>query len=1126
MLPSFLHKVYVIAVFLFCIIEGKAQTSSPLAQAINNCAPATAQADLDINNVRTTILNGGDMWWDLLTKAQYEVPKGSKKNALYFGGLIIGGLDGSNQLHLAAQRYRNQGFDFYPGPIDSLTQATTADTCLRYDKVWKLNRSDVSTFIANYTDPNYVIPASILDWPGAIAPYVDVDGDLNYNPHNGDYPAYALNGATQNCNGNLLGEQTLWWVINDVGNTHTLTQGAPMGVEIQAQAFAYSTFDEINDMTFYQYKIINRSNNTYHDTYFGMYIDPAVGSPFDDYVGCDVARGMGYSYNGDSLDDNAGASFFQYGEHPPAVGIDFIGGPLADAFDGVDNDRDSIVDEPGERIKMSNFMNFWGDNTAMGFPNTPQDYYNFMQTLNLAGLPTFYYDIMNGSIPCKFHFPGDSDPNGWGTNGVPQAPWTEYSPTVNFPAYRQFIMSAGKFTFQPGAVQTITKAVVWARDTSGDHLASVEKLKLADDKAQQIFDNCFQIQCVPPNPIIFYSSNEMDVQFNYPNAGNTFTWTFGDCGYNVSHERNPKHTYCKPGTYDVCLTVSNECGTSSVCMPITVKYNNAGFLVQRVEGTGNCGYELEFINGMHDSVLSSPFHRVFRPVYNYSKGPVRVEVIDKNVLPQDIFTIRLNGVNDTSGWIMYRQNANDTVYSASTIKVGEAQLIPQWGLLVQVVKTIKPGSSTYNIDIEKNKNGFISSSIHYSDNSKQWLGGVVDKDTLFPTNWIRSGTFEAFDFNGFYNDYAVDYSENYENIIHRTFAPYRLCATNSLGSTVPALGEGGPAWNKFQTLSSMSLLSSIDLVITPDKTKWSRAAVLETCSDAGLSQGAAPKLNLRSAPSVDKEGQADGTGTGMGWFPGYAINLETGERLNIAFGEDSWYTIENGKDMIWNPTANELGANGEILFGGKHYIYIFGHNGDARYLATDSYLPNELKDIPMYDSCKTIKKLLDAASIASTVTLSDTYKREVYADAMWVGMPLLKVGQQLLASEVTIKIRVTKPYNTYTTYGPALNNNFPMYQFDSRNMNDPGGEQITVSEGQTLLYPNPFSSFSTIQFSNDKCEVHQLDMYDLSGKLIRRYENITTDKILIEKLSLKSGAYIYQLKKGDTPIGTGKMVMY
>ena len=30
-----------------------------------NCKAPTSRVDLDINNVRTTILNGGDLWWDL-----------------------------------------------------------------------------------------------------------------------------------------------------------------------------------------------------------------------------------------------------------------------------------------------------------------------------------------------------------------------------------------------------------------------------------------------------------------------------------------------------------------------------------------------------------------------------------------------------------------------------------------------------------------------------------------------------------------------------------------------------------------------------------------------------------------------------------------------------------------------------------------------------------------------------------------------------------------------------------------------------------------------------------------------------------------------------------------------------
>ena len=60
----------------------------------------------------------------------------------------------------------------------------------------------------------------------------------------------------------------------------------------------------------------------------------------------------------------------------------------------------------------------------------------------------------------------------------------------------------------------------------------------------------------------------------------------------------------------------------------------------------------------------------------------------------------------------------------------------------------------------------------------------------------------------------------------------------------------------------------------------------------------------------------------MGWFPGYAIDVETGERLNMAFGEDSWLGGDNGRDMIWNPTSRRYsGVNGDVVWGGKHTIF-------------------------------------------------------------------------------------------------------------------------------------------------------------------------------------------------------------
>jgi len=47
-----------------------------------------------------------------------------------------------------------------------------------------------------------------------------------------------------------------------------------------------------------------------------------------------------------------------------------------------------------------------------------------------------------------------------------------------------------------------------------------------------------------------------------------WNWTFGDG--QSSGEQNPVHTFSAAGTYDVCLTVQNGCGTSQSCQPVEV----------------------------------------------------------------------------------------------------------------------------------------------------------------------------------------------------------------------------------------------------------------------------------------------------------------------------------------------------------------------------------------------------------------------------------------------------------------------------------------------------------------------------------------------------------------------------
>ena len=65
------------------------------------------------------------------------------------------------------------------------------------------------------------------------------------------------------------------------------------------------------------------------------------------------------------------------------------------------------------------------------------------------------------------------------------------------------------------------------------------------------------------------------------------------------------------------------------------------------------------------------------------------------------------------------------------------------------------------------------------------------------------------------------------------------------------------------------------------------------------------KLNLSEISQIaGRAGRHINDGTfGMSYFPGYAIDVETGERLNIIFAEDSWLTDENGADSDTSSSA-------------------------------------------------------------------------------------------------------------------------------------------------------------------------------------------------------------------------------
>lgn len=1204
--------------------QGKSVSGSKAISA--NCTPATAQTDLDVNNVRTTILTGGDMWWDL-ANGQYEIPKvpaGSsepKRHSLFAGSLWIGGIDAGGQLKVAAMTYRQTGNDFWPGPLNTSTVDIEAQVCNDWDKHFIMERSVVQEFVnaKNSPDdyPGYVTPQSIYDWPAHgdlaygqdnyLAPFYDSDGDGYYNPDEGDYPDYDITGQ-QGCDAKLYGDKTLWWVFNDKGNIHTETGAEAIGLEIHAQAFGFSTNDEINNMTFYQYKVINRSTFTLRDTYFGQWVDPDLGNYTDDFVGCDVSRGLGYCYNGDENDETAAG----YGTNPPAIGVDFFQGPLADEGDLIDNDLDGTVDEAGEQIIMSKFVYYNNDFTVTGNPETGTHIYNYLRGIFKDGTQMAYGGTghqpsgTTTGILCDYMFPGDSDPNYYGTNGVPVTAWTE-ALVGNVPADRRFLQSAGGFTLAPGAVNTITTGVVWARATQGGAQASVDLMRLADDKAQALFDNCFRVLNGPDAPDVTVQELDKELILTLTNksssnnylemyeehdpliispVGQTYDTTYNFQGYQIYQLANSTVSISDVGNPDMVRLVAQCDITDGVAKLVNYtfdqdlnanvptlmvdgadagiqhsfhvtkdlfaegndalvnhktyyytvvayaynnykEYNmtdpnaldgqtkpylagrrniktyivtphhadveNNGTLIQSSYGTvpsmtreagyGNGKKELQLTEETIEDILSSG--SVANPTYTMNNGPVAIKVIDPLAIPEGTFTFELLDDTITPGdlsdayWSLTHSNG-EVVLAERTINFKNEQVIPEWGLSVD----IEYYSDAYADD---ENFGYISADVTFENPSAPWLTGVPDTDGATAFNWIRSGTTA----NGDEFDDKGDPDGVYEKVLSGLVAPYSLCASN----------DYGPAWDQFQSLNKIDSTNSVMVVITPDKNKWTRSPVVELAPETGLAIGGAKKLNLRASASVGKDGNPDGTGNGMGWFPGYAIDLETGERLNIMFGENSWLAGENGADMIWNPTSNVQTNNipASPLLGGMHSVYIM--NAD--------------KNVPAYDQGAYLEDVLGNDP-------NNASKRKVTNAISWVfGFPLADERYPWLDNEVTINLHVNRPY----AEGMG---GLPKFSFNTDDIKAIGNNNDVAKSAldKINVVPNPYygySKYETSQVDNrikitnvpEKCKIN---IFTVNGTKIRSYDkddNLTSldwDLKNDSGIPIASGLYIIHIE--------------
>jgi hypothetical protein len=465
-----------------------------LLKTTASCYPATAAIDMDINNVRARYMTGGDMWWNIgAGVAEYVVPKNGTASSQFAASCWIGGFDPQKQLKVAAQTYRQDGNDYWPGALNEVNDITAAQ-CSDWDYIWKINKSDILAFIAlgpgGATANKF---PTIFNWPAVpdlkggfpgatgtsggtlnfvaghtYAPFVDVDGDGVYNPNKGDYPK-------------ISGDQFLWWVFNDKGNVKLSSQTSAIGVEVQTSAFAYSSQDFLNNATFCNYRVINRGALTIDSTYIAVFDDMDLGYAFDDYIGCDTVRGLGIGYNGSSVDGTGQVN--AYGPTPPMVGVDFFQGPIR------------IVDSGGRKVNkqlsMTSFTYFINNSSpTIGNPTNGVGIYYYMTGSTLNG-SRFSDDFKGPGVPSRGYGSGPATNFVYFGEPSDNTQWSECA-CHNTPDDRRFIESSGPFTLFPGALNDITFGCVWAPGIGGCPSTSFKTIQSIDDQAQALFDNNFK----------------------------------------------------------------------------------------------------------------------------------------------------------------------------------------------------------------------------------------------------------------------------------------------------------------------------------------------------------------------------------------------------------------------------------------------------------------------------------------------------------------------------------------------------------------------------------------------------------------------------------------------------------
>ena len=568
--------------------------------------------------------------------------------------------------------------------------------------------------------------------------------------------------------------------------------------------------------------------------------------------------------------------------------------------------------------------------------------------------------------------------------------------------------------------------------------------------------------------------------------------------------------------------------SSASGVKINSQYNQS-LDIQRNKGKGNGSYFLELVDGQESEIIKESngyaldklkYKAGFAPINVFVNNPYKVVDAEFKLSITDSSRVKTNKVNLPKGYWELEVDGNIIASEKNIDRPFDQSIFTEInGVLKEYGITVGVGVADSIGVVARNKRGFykpIEADVVYSDTSK-WLQFFKNEDKKEYASWIRSGNFDDVTNGKFssalnivngvkvFNDPKFDYNTLYESRI----APYCLTSNNAIesGDITKNYSSYGPGF-KWKALTNnftrsqavaegpennLDSLFSVDLVITNDKSKWSKCVVLETGETPEFHEFNALKGQIRKAPSLDTNQNQISGDLGRSYFPGYAINLETGQRVNVYFGENSRNRGKGGANMWWDPTDETITPLNSPILGGSHFVYITNTLYDGGEADQKVLLANFNKDRNNADVN------LALLNQSNNNTELNPKVAAIYKSFAWTFIPHMSEGLSIydkdgiykIPSDVRVKIRVQAPYSYY------LDNDKLEYEFSTKGLAPSRGNKdlIKAAFDDMIIVPNPYNAYSVYEAS-----VSQNTIKIVNVPKNAKISIFTTDGVLVRTL--------------------------